>query len=101
MFTPCVVAGPSNPKQAAHHLDAEFVSMRIDEFVGLPSLVGDLACRHDRAPMLSPTGASSVQQILGTIHGRRRINTTTNRKQLLASMLPLPCVSISSASASH
>ena len=66
LLTPCVVAGSSNPKQATHHLDAELVSMRIDEFVGLPGLAGDLACRHDRLPMLSPTEVSSVQEILGT-----------------------------------
>ena len=41
MFTPCVVAGSSNPKQTTHHLDTELVPMRIDEFVGLPGLAGD------------------------------------------------------------
>lgn len=50
------------------HTATAGVGVRIDEFVGLSGLAGDLACRHDRLPMLSPTEASPVQEILGTPH---------------------------------
>jgi len=42
-----VVAGSGDAKNPAHHLDAEFIAMCLDEFIRLPDFRGRLAYRHD------------------------------------------------------
>ena len=66
IFTSSVATDPSSTEQTTHRLDAELISMRIDELVSSPAFAGDLASRHAGLPRLSLTGSSSVEEILGT-----------------------------------